>query len=163
MYETIRAGLLRIFVSKGFSDAEKLVDDVVDRVAGRLSDIGPHYEGEKVAYFRGVARKIVLEAGRSKEVATGTLPERPVQVTEVSDEYECLLKCLKFFSPEKRDLILDYHVYEGADKILNHQTMAEELRISETALRVQAHRARTRLEKCVLECVEALERKQKPS
>lgn len=158
-YEVIRSGLIRIFVSKGFSDAESLADEVINRVAGRLSEIEPDYVGEPARYFRGVARKIILEAGRRKEIATETLPESTHTAAEPSDEHECLLRCLKFLSPEKRELILDYHQYEGSGKIENHRIMAEELRISENALRVQAHRTRLRLEKCVLECVENLRMK----
>jgi DNA-directed RNA polymerase specialized sigma24 family protein len=155
-YRIIQNGLIRIFASKGFSDAESLADEVINRVADRLPDIMPDYQGEPAHYFRGVANKIILEARRRKEIATDQLPERPLEVTNVSDEYECLLRCLKFSPPDKRDLLLDYHVYEGGDKIVNHQIMADELHISVSALRVQAHRARVRLEKCVRECVETL-------
>ena len=162
-YEIIYAGLVRIFVAKCFSDAEGLADEVMNRVADKLQEIVPDYVGEPAKYFRGVARKLILEAGRGKEIATDHLPERPVKIIEVSDEQECLRRCLKFFPSEKREMILDYHVYEGRDKIAIHRIMAEELGISENALRVQAHRARIRLEKCVLECVETLKRKRKPS
>lgn len=162
-YQVIHAGLIRIFVSKGFSDAENLADETVNRVAARVPDIAREYVGEPTNYFRGVARKIALEAGRRKEFATDTFPERPVKVTDPGEEYECLLKCLKDLPPEKRELVLDYHVYEGRDKIINHRAMSEELGITESALRVQAHRVRVRLEKCMLECVENLNRKRIPS
>ncbi len=162
-YRIIQDGLIRIFASKGFSDAESLADEAINRVAKRLPEIMQDYQGEPVHYFRGVANKIILEARRRKEIATDRLPERPIEVKDVSDEYECLLRCLEFSPPDKRDLILDYHVYEGGDKIVNHEIMAEERHISVSALRVQAHRARVRLEKCVRECVEAIKRKRKPA
>jgi RNA polymerase sigma factor (sigma-70 family) len=161
-YEIIRAGLIRIFASKGFCDAEDLADEVINRVVHRLPEIGPDYVGEPTRYFLGVARNIILEARRRKEVATGTLPESPYKVTDPSDEYECLLRCLKFLPQDKRELILDYHQYQGSNKIDNHRVMAEELCITESALRVQAHRARVRLEKCVLECMESLNMKRIP-
>jgi RNA polymerase sigma factor (sigma-70 family) len=158
-YEFIRAGLIRIFVSKGISDAEDLADETINRVAARLREIVPEYTGEPAAYFRGVARNILLEAWRRKEIATGLLPEQQIKLTEASDKYDCLLRCLKFFPREKRELILDYHAYSGRDKIANHRVMAEELHITESALRVQAHRARVQLEKCVLKCVKSLRAK----
>lgn len=158
-YEVIRAGLIRIFVSKGFSDAENLADEVINRVAKRLPEIEADYVGEPARYFRGVARKIILEARRRKEIATETLPENPCRLAEPSDEYECLLRCLKFLPVEKRELILDYYQYEGKSKIENHRAMAEELCLSENALRVHAHRTKLRLEKCVLECVKNLQMK----
>jgi RNA polymerase sigma factor (sigma-70 family) len=162
-YEVIRAGLIRIFVSKGISDAESLADETINRVATRLQEIVDNYSGDPTAYFQGVARKMILEAGRRREIATGTLPERPSSPCEASDEYECLLRCLKFLPSDKRDLILDYHAYRGRDKIINHRAMAEELRISERTLRVQAHRARISLEKCIVACLEGLRKKRIPA
>ena len=155
-YETIRVGLIRVFVSQGFNDAEDLADLTINRVISRLSDIRVGYVGEPATYFHGVARKIILEARRRKEIATSELPERLSQIINTSDEYECLLKCLKLLSREKRELILDYHLYEGQDKITQHRLQAEERGITEGALRVQAHRIRLILEKCVLDCTKGL-------
>jgi len=76
-YETIRSGLVRIFVSKGFSDAEHLADETIDRVIKRLPDIIDTYEGPPVRYFHGVARDVLLEASRPREIAV-ELPAIPV-------------------------------------------------------------------------------------
>jgi len=153
-YEAIQKGLIGIYSAKGFPDAEGLADETINRVMDRLSEIGPAYEGDPACYFRGVARNIIFELGRRKEFATDRLPERPIKPAEISDEYRCLLKCLKFIEPDDRELILDYHVYEGADKVANHIAMAGELKMTVNALRVRACRVRARLEKCVLACVE---------
>ena len=53
-YETIYTGLVRIFVSKGFNDAEHLADETMNRVIIRLPEIRDTYEGEKARYFPGV-------------------------------------------------------------------------------------------------------------
>ena len=158
-YEAIRKRLIGMFTANGLSNAEALADETIDRVADRLADIEAAYEGPRVRYFRGVARNIIFEELRRKEIATDTLPERPTRDVDVSEEYTCLLRCLKFLKPKDRDFILDYHVYDGAEKIINHLVMAEELGISVTYLRVKAHRARISLEKCVLDCVERLRKK----
>lgn len=159
-YEVIRTGLLRIFISHGFSDAEDLTDQTINRVVARLPDIKDDYVGEKARYFHGVARNVLREAWRRKEVATDAPPERLSQITSVSDEYECLLKCLKLLTREKRELILDYHLYEKKSKIEHHHQMAQELGITEGALRTRAHHIRVTLEKCVLQCTKKLGRKQ---
>jgi RNA polymerase sigma factor (sigma-70 family) len=159
-YEIIRTGLLRIFISHGFSDAEDLTDQTINRVVARLPDIKDNYVGEKARYFHGVARNVIREARRRKEIATDAPPERLSQIANTSDEYECLLKCLKFLTQEKRELILDYHLYERRSKIEHHQQMAQELGITEGALRTRAHHIRATLEKCVLQCTKALGRKQ---
>lgn len=162
-YEVIRAGLIRIFVSKGFSDAEDLADMTILRVTRKLSAIEDEYVGEKERYFHGVARNIVRERWRRKEIATDKIPERTTRPTNTSDSYDCLLECLKPLPAQKRELILDYYLYEGKDKAELHRRMAEELEISVGALRTRAHHLRRDLEKCVRQCVGKLVAKQKTS
>jgi DNA-directed RNA polymerase specialized sigma24 family protein len=156
-YEVIRRGLIRIFVSKGFNDAEDLADQTMNRVMNRLPEIRPGYIGEPSRYFYAVARKVVLEANRRKEVATDVLPIVVTEIEYPTHEYNCLLQCLRFLTTEKKELILDYYLYKGHDKIEHHRRMAGELGISENALRGRAHHLRTGLEKCVLKCVQAIE------
>lgn len=160
-YETIRAGLIRIFIAKGFSDAEDLADEAIARVIKRLPEIRDDYVGEPARYFHGVARHLILETYRRKEIATDVSQVAFIQITNRSDEYECLMRCLQFLTPTKRDLILDYYVYEGHDKIEQHKIMAQELGISKGALRLRAHHIRSELEKCVQQCSENLKQQTK--
>jgi len=150
-YETIRTGLVRVFVSKGFNDAEDLADETINRVISRLADIRDTYDGEPTRYFYGVARNVLREQLRRKEFAT----EVPVIWTDpepTTQERECLEKCLQMLPEPKRDLILDYYLYEGHEKIAQHKEMAAEREITEGALRVRVHHVRVRLEGCVREC-----------
>lgn len=147
-----------MFVSKGFSDAEDLADQTIDRVINRLPDIRNDYVGQPARYFHGVARNIILEAGRRKEITIDVLPVFPVEITYESDEYECLLKCLKFLPSEKRELILEYYLYQGHEKIEHHRRMAGELGITDGALRGRAHHLRVNLEKCISNCVPTLDK-----
>jgi DNA-directed RNA polymerase specialized sigma24 family protein len=162
-YEVIRAGLIRIFVSKGISDAEHFADETLDRVIKRLPEIRTDYIGDPARYFHGVARNIILEARRRKEVATDVIPERVSLATYTSDAYECLRDCLKLLPADKQELILDYHLYQGHAKIEHHREMAVELSITEGALRTRAHHLRVHLEKCVGQCINDLNGKQKIS
>src|ERR1044072_4919444 len=51
-YEVIRAGLIRIFVSKGVSDAEYYTDEAIDRVMKRLPEIQAGYvRGAPARFF----------------------------------------------------------------------------------------------------------------
>lgn len=159
-YEAIHIGLVRIFISKGFSDAEDLADQVISRVAYRLPEIRSNYVGEPMKYFRGVARNVMHEAWRRKEIATDVFPVPLARTTSASDEYYCLLECLKGLSPEKRELVLDFYVYDKRDKIVHHKRLAQELGITESNLRVRVHRIRSGLEKCVLQCIKKLAMKQ---
>jgi DNA-directed RNA polymerase specialized sigma24 family protein len=152
-YEQIRAGLIRVFVSKGHSDADYLADETLDRVVKRLPDIRAGYVGDPNKYIHGVARNILLEASRRKEIATDHLPERVVQPARGAADYECLMSCLQLLPSEKRELILDYYLYQGSAKIEHHRKMAVELHITEGALRTRAHHLRAALERCVLGCL----------
>jgi DNA-directed RNA polymerase specialized sigma24 family protein len=143
-------------VSKGFSDAEDLADETINRVMKKLPEIRDTYEGDPVKYFHGVARFIIREVGRRKEVVVDELPVISIEPDVHTDEYDCLVKCLKFLSPEKRELILDYYIYEGRDKIDQHHRMANELGISDGALRGRAHQLRGNLEKCIQQCIERM-------
>lgn len=154
-YELIRGGLIRIFVSNGLADAEHYADETVDRVIKRLPDIRAEYVNEPVRYFHGVARNVLREAIRRKEVATDILPERSFWRAIDNDLAECLRKCLRSLPIDKHELIYDYHVYDGRQKIHSHREMATELAISVGALRTRAHHVRVTLEHCVQQCMSA--------
>jgi RNA polymerase sigma factor (sigma-70 family) len=143
-------------VSKGFSDAEDLADETINRVMKKLPEIRDTYVGEPARYFHGVARYIIREMGRRKEVAVEEVPVIPTETEVHSDEYDCLLKCLRFLTADKRELILDYYIYDGRDKIAQHRRMANELGITEGALRGRAHHVRGNLEKCIQQCIERM-------
>jgi RNA polymerase sigma factor (sigma-70 family) len=150
-YETVRAGLLRVFISKGFSDAEDLTDETINRVITRLPDIREGYDGEPTRYFHGVARNIIRETNRRKEISA-EVSAVWVDPQPTSEERECLEHCLQQLAAEKRELILDYFLYEGHDKIEHHKVLAAELGISEGALRGRVHHIRASLLGCMSEC-----------
>ena len=155
-YELIRTSLIRMFVSNGLSDAEHYADVTIDRVIKRLPEIQATYVGDQAKYFHGVARYVILEARRAREVVMDVFPVLPQEISYKSSEYECLLKCLKFLSVDKRELILDYYLYQGHEKVEHHRRMASELGITDGALRGRAHNLRTNLEKCITNCVPTL-------
>jgi RNA polymerase sigma factor (sigma-70 family) len=152
-YETIRSGLLRIFVSKGLNDAEDLADETINRVIARLPDIRADYNGEPARYFHGVARNIIRETYRRKEITVEATAVAEFVDPVISTERECLESCLQVLTPERRDLILDYYLYEGRDKVEHHKAMAKKVGISEGALRGRVHQIRSGLEQCVKQCV----------
>ena len=143
-------------MSKGFSDAEDLADEAINRVTKKLPEIQDTYVGEQARYFHGVARYIIREMIRRKEIAVEVVPVFSADTEVHSDEYDCLLKCLRFLPSDKRELILDYYIYDGRDKIAQHRRMANELGITEGALRGRAHHVRGNLEKCIQQCIERM-------
>ena len=78
-YETIRAGLIRIFVSKGFSDAEDLADEAIRRVCKRLPDIRDSYLGDlQIIFMEWLATSFVrnIEQGKSRQMKVQWLRSR---------------------------------------------------------------------------------------
>ena len=143
-------------MSKGLSDAEDLADETINRVIKKLPEIRDTYVGEPARYFRGVARFIILEVNRRKEIAVEELPVVSIEDEVHSDEYDCLVKCLRFLSADKREMILDFYTYDGRDKIEQHKRMANDLGITDGALRGRAHHVRGSLEKCIQQCIERM-------
>jgi RNA polymerase sigma factor (sigma-70 family) len=148
-YEIIRAGLIRVFIFNGFCDAEDLADVTINRVMRRLPTIKEGYVGEPIRYFYGVSRYVIRESNRRKEVATDAFAVA-AEMKETGSEADCLEKCLKLLSPQQRELILEYYLYDGTDKIRHREKLAKRLGISLRNLRVRAHRIRATLQKCVL-------------
>lgn len=153
LYETIQAGLVRMFISRGCSDAEHQADVTIDRVCSRLPGLAESYEGDPARYFHGVARNVLLEYGRRKEVTVGVFPTIVSEAPDSSPEQDCLRKCLLVLAPDKRELMLDYYLYKKKEKVAHHKNLAKERGITEAALRLQVHRLRVALYNCVLSCM----------
>lgn len=151
-YETIRSGLVRIFVSKGFSDAEDLADETINRVIGRLPDIRENYVGDPAHYFRGVARNIIRESVHRREIAAGVVDRQVQPKPEALEEQVCLEHWLHRLPTTKRDLILDYYLYEGHEKIEHHKRMAVKLNLTLGAFRSRAYQIRLHLQHCMRQC-----------
>ena len=151
-YRTIHSGLVRIFVSKGFNDAEDLADETINRVMARLPDIRDRFVGEPAYYFHGVARNIIRENSRRKEIAVNLVDIRVDVKPEKGEAHDCLDHCLESLPTGKRDLILDYYLYEGHDKIEHHRSMAKQLNLTEGAFRSRAHQIRLILKNRMHQC-----------
>jgi DNA-directed RNA polymerase specialized sigma24 family protein len=162
-YEQIRKSLIRIFISHGFDDAEDLADVTINRVTIKIPEMISTYVGEPTPFFYAVARNVAHEARRRKEIATDEIPEKAELIRDLTDEkVDCLVGCLSVLPNEKQELINDYYLYEGKDKIIHHRQMAQERGITDGALRTRAHSIRVNLEKCVVKCTKRLNQKQKP-
>jgi DNA-directed RNA polymerase specialized sigma24 family protein len=151
-YETIRSGLVRIFVSKGFNEAEDLADETINRVMVRLHKIRGNYVGEPAHYFRGVAKNVIRERARRKEVPFGVIDPWVLPKPEAAEEQIFLEQCLQRLPTTKRDFILDYYLYEGHAKVEHHKRMARQLKLTLGAFRSRAHQIRRHLQYCMREC-----------
>jgi len=165
MYVQLRQDLAKMFIWGRCADPEGMTDEAFDRVARKVHDVRPTYEGDPRLYFRAVANNLIKE--NHKKIKTQLsiddidLPEPPI--TETEDEAaahieECLQLCLHKLSPHKRELIISYYAKEKQAKIDHRNELAQKFGITIETLRVRVFRLRESLAKCIERC---LKRKQK--
>src|ERR1041385_5548403 len=151
-YQTIHSGLVRVFISKGFNNAEDLADETINRAIRRLPDIRERFVGEPAHYFHGIARNIIRENSHPREIVCNIVDIRVELKPDERDEHDCLGHCLEDLPAGKRDLILEYYLYEGHEKIEHHQNMAQQLNITLGAFRNRAHQIRMNLKSRMGQC-----------
>lgn len=158
-YVQLRHDLAKIFIWRQCSDPEGLTDEVFDRVAKKVHDVRPTYEGDPRRYFHAVANNLVKE--NFKKIKTHVSfddVDLEQQITEVEEEpadrQECLQSCLQKLSTEKRELIIAYYAKEKQAKIDYRSELAERFETSIETLRVRVHRIRESLEECIERCLE---------
>ncbi len=89
-YEQLRARLIRFFVSKGFSSAEELTDEVINRMIRRIETVEEIDDVNRFSY--GVARNVLMESTKKKQQDT---PVRAIpDIAERDSELQCLERCI---------------------------------------------------------------------
>jgi DNA-directed RNA polymerase specialized sigma24 family protein len=159
-YEKTRIRLITFFACGGCGgDAERLADEAFDRVGRKLraAQVPDAFERDKVFYFLGFAKNIRHEYLREPKP-----DEFPAQVVNRDDdknnpsaetELECLDECVDELPKEKRWLVIEYYLFEGAAKIEHHKKLAKQLGIDVNALRLRVHRIRIQLKPCIEDCL----------
>ena len=163
-YEEMRRKLARFFEWRGCTPAEDHADEVLDRVARRLS------EGLEIlnvgAYCYGIARMLLHEVSARldrQRVAARDLARVAAKPAEDDAEMTCLERCLERLDPESRVLILEYYEGERRDRQQHRREMADRLGIGANALRIRLHRIRRELEGCLQGCLGGGETNAPPS
>jgi len=161
MYVELHNHLVKLFRWRGCSDPEGLTDEVFNRVAKKVHEVRPTYEGNPRFYFLAVANNVVKE--NLKKIKTQVSldeDELPKPIATKSEEddtldmQECLQSCLPKLTSENRKLIVAYYAKEKQAKIDNRSELAQQLGISVETLRVKVHRIRLSLQRCIARCLE---------
>jgi RNA polymerase sigma factor (sigma-70 family) len=160
LYLQLREDLESIFKWRGCSDPEWLTDEVFDRVARKVHEVRPTYQGDPRLYFHAVANNLVKENLKKAKTQVSLedvdLPQ-PVttdSVEEVAAEMDdCLHSCLQNLSAENRELILGYYAKEKQAKIDHRSELAQQFGISVQTLRVRVFRVRACLQECIEVCL----------
>lgn len=165
-YEEIRAALIRRFKQLGCHDPEELANLTIDRVTQKLPKIIDTYEGDPEPYFFSVAWYVYKEYLRRPVILSLAKLDFGDPGTDSEDTSEkelldlCLRHCLDQLDKDSRDMILEYYRGDQQVKIQARKALAERLGIELPNLRLKAQRVRSKLKKCILDCMErkAMER-----
>lgn len=163
-YETIRRSLIKIFIWRGYTEAEDMADETIDRVARNVKKIESTFVGNPSVYFYNVANKLMMECARHKllsvpleEEGQQLISESPAPPNDLDDdveaEHECLGRCLQQLDPDEQALVMSYYQYDKQAKIDHRRVMALQMNVELNALRVRVYRIRSRLEKCIEDCL----------
>jgi DNA-directed RNA polymerase specialized sigma24 family protein len=158
-YESIRQRLVTLFTWNGFSDAEDLADEAIDRVTKKLPELVETYTGDPALYFYGVAKKLLLERRRQEyardewELIEPRSCENPQEDDDSDSRLKCLDRCLQKLPQKNRQLILQYYQEEKREKIDFRLKLAQGVGVEVKTLRVRMHRIRTILHKCLEKCL----------
>jgi len=152
-YAKLRDRISGLFGWWGRNDGDDLTDETLDRVARKILGGAPIVEGSLGAYVRGVARLVFYEASRRPVSVPieGNEPEPPRAHAANEGVFTCLDRCLEALKSDDRSLVMGY--YARGHKADMRRRLAEDAKLSATALRIRAHRIRQRLETCVRGCV----------
>lgn len=160
-YEEVRQKLILLFRCRGCPFPEELADRTIDRTAQAVLKQGFVYEGDPVAYFRGVAHNVYLEWLREER----RFPKEPFLEDHIDHRdakspgndaermSTCLEHCLKQLPHGKGNLLLRYYRNDKRAKIDERQSLAEEEGIGLNALRIQVFRLRNLVRSCVEPCM----------
>lgn len=166
----MRRRLVRYFDYRNCPSPDDLADETLNRVARKLEEKGEIVGATPAHYCYIVARLVMLESVRRKELNTSSLddtersggvmaslaaPSGPAPDTPAREKlFACLERCLSKLRTQDRQLILEYYRGEQREKIEHRSQMATRLGLSMNALSIRACRIRTRLEACVKGCSE---------
>jgi len=152
-YERLRERLVFFFARRQFILAESLADEVVDRLASKLGG------GERIevpeSYAYGIARLVAQEETRRciREAEANRHYTRNISsVFDTQNEgaiQEAMEACLSRHPEEDRKLLMEYYTSRGQALIDHRRQMAENLGMTQNALRKRVFRLRRVIETCV--------------
>lgn len=141
-YEKIRTRLIKILSAKGCWAAEDVADQTINVVASKIDWLLENFKGDPALYFYGVSKKVFHEWLKK---SPPPMPPPPPDNSEIERLCGCLEQCLQEMPPDDRKLILRYHERDKQQRIDNRKQLAEELGISQNALRIKVYHIHSRL------------------
>jgi DNA-directed RNA polymerase specialized sigma24 family protein len=156
-YVEIRRRLVRLLEWRGCASPEALVDETMDRVAGRLGEGVEIRTGDPYAYFAGVARFVLKEAikrqQREREAVREWQASSVWPMDAAESKTDCMAQCLDALAPASRGLLTRYYEGRGRERIATRHRVAQEMGVGIQVLRLRLHRMREGLKDCLGDCL----------
>jgi DNA-directed RNA polymerase specialized sigma24 family protein len=152
-YEQLRAKLIFFFSRRLLAFPEDLADEVLDRLAYRLSQHTAIASAE--AFALGIARHVAQEqSGRKSQPQNVDHTffdnvSAPTVTLSKEEEIVRMEHCLKKLPSSEARLLKGYYCAAGNSQIKARKSLAETLGISPIALRQRVFLARQRLRNCM--------------
>ncbi|MEM6797242.1 MAG: hypothetical protein AAF725_24940 [Acidobacteriota bacterium] len=153
--------LQRIFEWRGAQDPREAAYEVVDRVAQKIK-AGITLTTTVEGYASGFVRPVFMEGLRKLDREESTKEELKYEAgwDQIPDAREDWLACLdlcceSILTEDERNMLMLFHAHQGKRRIETRARLAEARGKTANALRIDAHRLRKRLKKCVAPCVAA--------
>ena len=151
-WKVVRTKLVYFFAGRGCCDAESLADLTMTRAAAKVSEYADTWEGDRTRYFYGFAKNVFKESVRP-EPSSLPMPEaEPTHLKEV--RHNCLTECMGRLTPMARRRAICYYREDKAEKIECRKRLAGEVGKSLNGLRIEMHKIRKTLRRCVFQCME---------
>jgi RNA polymerase sigma factor (sigma-70 family) len=152
-YEQLRAKLIFFFSRRLLAFPEDLADEVLDRLAYRLSQ---HTEiASAEAFALGIARHVTQEQSGRKDQTQNVdhtffdNVSAPTGTLSNEEEIVRMEQCLKKLPSSDARLLRGYYCATGNNQVKERKSLAEKLGVSPIALRQRVFLARQRLRKCM--------------
>lgn len=153
-YENLRSKLIFFFSRRLLQFPEDLADEVLDRLAFRLS------KGTEIAsieaFALGIARHVALEQNKRKDLHQGVdnafFDNVPASSPTQSNEEEIVRmeRCLKKLPSSESRLLRGYYLSSVNNHIQARRNLADEMGVSPLALRQKVFLARQKLRECIV-------------
>jgi DNA-directed RNA polymerase specialized sigma24 family protein len=160
-YEQLRSKLIFFFSRRSMLFPEDLADEVLDRLAQRVSD------GTQIAsipgFALGIARHVAQEQSAGKNclqtMGDDFWDNVPAYSATQSNEEEiaCMERCLKMLPSAERQILKAYYLSSSDNLMQARKSLAERIGISPNTLRQRVFLARQSLRACMM----AVERKKR--
>jgi len=155
-YLALSEKLRKFFVRKGCLHAEELTDRTLEQVV-LIVQKEPKKYSNPISLCYGVARNIWFESRREpipEALEDDNIPEHAEPEDEFTErELQCLRHCLGQLPLRHRELITQYHQFQGRQKIETRKQLAQ-IYGGLNKLRITACRIRARLHDCIDNCMQ---------